>query len=106
MAPIKLPEGIPGILGPKAFSPDTAKPLNDFAEILRVPNSLSQAERELIATYVSSENDCYFRQHAHGGAAAHYLGGNKSLVQQIKRLPSFAGFGRAEGPVGHRLKGT
>ena len=49
------------------------------------PNSLSQAERELIATYVSSENDCYFCQHAHGAAAAHYLGGNESLVQQIKR---------------------
>jgi len=86
MAHIKLPEGIPGILGPMAFSPDTAKPLNELAEILlRAPNSLSQAERELIATYVSSENDCYFCQHAHGGAAAHYLGGNESLVQQIKR---------------------
>jgi uncharacterized peroxidase-related enzyme len=86
MAHIKLPEGIPGILGPMAFSPDTAKPLNELAEVLlRAPNSLSQAERELIATYVSSENDCYFCQHAHGGAAAHYLGGNESLVQQIKR---------------------
>jgi uncharacterized peroxidase-related enzyme len=86
MAHIKLPEGIPGILGPMAFSPDTAKPLNELAEILlRAPSSMSQAERELIATYVSSENDCYFCQHAHGGAAAHYLGGNESLVQQIKR---------------------
>jgi uncharacterized peroxidase-related enzyme len=86
MAHIKLPEGIPGILGPMAFRPDTAKPLNELAEILlRAPNSLSQGERELIATYVSSENDCYFCQHAHGGAAAHYLGGNESLVQQIKR---------------------
>jgi uncharacterized peroxidase-related enzyme len=86
MAHIKLPEGIPGILGPMAFSPATAKPLNELAEVLlRSPNSLSQADRELIATYVSSENDCYFCQHAHGGAAAHYLGGNESLVQQIKR---------------------
>lgn len=33
---------------------------------------------------MSSENDCYFCQHAHGGAAAHYLGGSESLVQQIK----------------------
>ena len=86
MAHIKLPEGIPGILGPMAFSPATAKPLNELAEVLlRSPNSLSQADRELIATYVSSENDCYFCQNAHGGAAAHYLGGNESLVQQIKR---------------------
>jgi uncharacterized peroxidase-related enzyme len=86
MAHIKLAEGIPGILGPMAFSPDTAKPLNELAEVLlRSPNSLSQGDRELIATYVSSENDCYFCQHAHGGAAAHYLGGNEALLQQIKR---------------------
>jgi uncharacterized peroxidase-related enzyme len=69
-----------------AFSPATAKPLNELAEILlRAANSLTQGERELIATYVSSENDCYFCQNAHGGAAAHWLGGNEELVQQIKR---------------------
>ena len=86
MAHIKLPEGVPGILGPMAFSPATAKPLNELAEILlRAANSLTQGERELIATYVSSENDCYFCQNAHGGAAAHWLGGNEELVQQIKR---------------------
>ena len=33
------------------------------------------AEREMIATYVSSRNDCYFCQHAHGAVAAHRLGG-------------------------------
>lgn len=27
MAHIQLPEGLPGIIGPLAFSPDTAKPL-------------------------------------------------------------------------------
>jgi uncharacterized peroxidase-related enzyme len=86
MPHIQLPDGIPGILGPMAFSPDTAKPLNELAEVLlRAPNSLSSAEREMIATYVSSQNDCYFCQHAHGAAAAHYLGGNESLIQEIKR---------------------
>ena len=34
MAHIRLPEGIPGILGPMAFSPETAKPLNALAEVL------------------------------------------------------------------------
>ena len=34
MAHIRLPEGIPGILGPMAFSPETAKPLNELAEVL------------------------------------------------------------------------
>jgi uncharacterized peroxidase-related enzyme len=86
MPHIQLPEGIPGILGPMAFSPATAKPLNELAEVLlRAPNSLAQADREMIATYVSSQNDCYFCQHAHGAAAAHYLGGNESLIQDIKR---------------------
>ena len=28
MAHIKLPEGIPGIVGPMAFSPQTAKPMS------------------------------------------------------------------------------
>jgi uncharacterized peroxidase-related enzyme len=85
MAHIRLPEGIPGILGPMAFSPETAKPLNQLAEILlRAPNSLPQADREMIATYVSAQNDCHFCQSAHGAAAAHYLGGNEKLVNAIK----------------------
>jgi uncharacterized peroxidase-related enzyme len=85
MAHIKLPEGIPGILGPMAFSPETAKPLNELAEVLlRGPNSLSSADREMIATYVSSQNDCYFCQHAHGAVAAYRLGGNEKLVNDVK----------------------
>jgi uncharacterized peroxidase-related enzyme len=68
------------------FSPATAKPLNELAEILlRGANSLSPAAREMIATYVSSQNDCYFCQHAHGAVAAHHLGGNEKLIQDLKR---------------------
>jgi uncharacterized peroxidase-related enzyme len=85
MAHIRLPEGIPGILGPMAFSPETALPLNELAEVLlRAPNSLPQADREMIATYVSAQNDCHFCQSAHGAAAAHYLGGNETLVNAMK----------------------
>jgi uncharacterized peroxidase-related enzyme len=85
MAHIRLPEGLPGILGPMAFSPDTAKPLNALAEvILRAPNSLSEADREMIATYVSSQNDCYFCQHAHGAVTAYRLNGNEKLVNDVK----------------------
>ena len=73
MAHIQLPEGIPGILGPMAFSPETARPLNALAEVLlRAPNSLPEADREMIATYVSSQNDCYFCQSAHGAAHFHF----------------------------------
>jgi uncharacterized peroxidase-related enzyme len=85
MAHIRLPEGIPGILGPMAFSPETARPLNELAEVLlRAPNTLAPADREMIATYVSSRNDCHFCQSAHGAAAAHYLGGNEKLVNEVK----------------------
>jgi len=98
MAHIRLPEGIPGILGPMAFSPETAKPLNDLAEVLlRAPNSLSPSDRELIATYVSSQNDCYFCQHAHGAVAAYRLAGNEDLVDEVK-----ANFQSA--PITNKLK--
>jgi len=38
----------------------------------------------MIATYVSSQNDCYFCQHAHGAVAAYRLGGNEQLVNDVK----------------------
>ena len=86
MAHIRLPDGVPGIRGPMLFSPETTTPLRELAEILlRGPNSLTAPEREMIATYVSSENDCYYCQHSHGAAAAEELGGNYELIDQIKR---------------------
>jgi uncharacterized peroxidase-related enzyme len=86
MPHIRLPEGIPGIVGPMMFSPETAKPMNELAEVLlRGPSTLTSGEREMIATYVSSQNDCYFCQTVHGAAAAHHLGGNETLVQDVKR---------------------
>jgi uncharacterized peroxidase-related enzyme len=86
MPHISLPEGLPGILGPMAFRPETTKPLNELAEVLlQGPSTLTPAERELIATYVSSQNDCFFCQTVHGAAAAHHLGGNEQLVRDLKR---------------------
>lgn len=85
MPHIDLPEGLPGILGPMAFRPETARPLNELAEtLLRGPSTLSSAERELIATFVSSGNDCWFCQSSHGAAAAHHLGGGDALVDAVK----------------------
>jgi uncharacterized peroxidase-related enzyme len=85
MAHIKLPEGLPGIRGAMAFRPETAKPLNELVEVLlRAPNSLTPGERELIATYVSSENDCYYCQTIHGAIAAASLGGDEALVKHVK----------------------
>src|ERR1700730_9629675 len=75
MAHINLEEGLVGIRGPMAFSPETAKPLNELAEVLLRDdnNSLSRGERELIGAFVSSLNDCFFCQNIHGALAGHYL---------------------------------
>ncbi len=71
-----------------AFRPETAKPLNELAEVLlRGPSTLTPGERELIATYVSSRNDCFFCQTIHGAVAAYYLGGNEQLVVDVKQNP-------------------
>ncbi len=86
MAHIQLPEGVPGILGPMALSPETTKPLRELVEVLlRGANSLTPAEREMMATYVSSQNDCCFCQLSHGAAAAEHLGGNYNVIDEIKR---------------------
>jgi uncharacterized peroxidase-related enzyme len=85
MAFITLPEGLPGIRGLMAFRPETAKYLNELAEVLlRSDNSLTRGERELIATYVSSLNDCFFCQNAHGGLAQHYLQCDVGYIDQVK----------------------
>jgi uncharacterized peroxidase-related enzyme len=85
MPHINLPEGLQGIRGPMAFRPETAKPLNELAEILlHAPNSLAPGERELIATYVSSLNDCYFCQTVHGAIAAAHLNNDEELVRRVK----------------------
>jgi uncharacterized peroxidase-related enzyme len=85
MAHITLPEELPGIRGPFAFRPETAKPMCELAEVLlHTPGSLTMGERELIATYVSSRNDCHYCQTSHGAIAAHHLGGNEQLVLDVK----------------------
>jgi uncharacterized peroxidase-related enzyme len=85
MPHIRLPEGVPGILGPMSTSPETTKPLLELAEVLlRGPNTLSSAEREMIATYVSAQNDCTFCQLSHGASAAEHLGGDYKLIEQLK----------------------
>src|SRR6202453_315842 len=85
MPHINLPEGLPGITSAFAFRPETAKPLRALAEVLlRGPSSLSSGEREMIATFVSTRNDCYFCQTSHRAAAAPHLGGNYELVDAVR----------------------
>lgn len=51
----------------------------------------------MIATFVSSRNDCYFCQASHRAAAAHHLGGNYDLVDSVRTNHENA-------PVSSRLK--
>jgi uncharacterized peroxidase-related enzyme len=87
MPHIQFPEGLPGIRGPLAFSPATTKPLCEFVDVLlRGSNSLTPAEREMIATYVSSRNDCYYCETCHGATAAQHLGGSDADYELIKQI--------------------
>ena len=88
MAHIHLQEDLPGIRGLMVFRPETAEPLNQLADLLlRGPNTLSPGERELIATFVSSRNDCFFCQTVHGAVAAYHLGNNEQLVLRCQARP-------------------
>ncbi|HKR11792.1 MAG TPA: peroxidase-related enzyme [Pyrinomonadaceae bacterium] len=83
MAHITLPDGLPGITGPMTSYPETAKHLRGLAEaLLRGPSSLTSAERELIATCVSAQNECRFCMYSHAAAARHLYGEDRDLVDQ------------------------
>jgi uncharacterized peroxidase-related enzyme len=82
---IALPPDLPGITSGFAFRPETAKPMRELAEtLLRGPNTLTSAERETIAAFVSSRNDCHFCQASHSAAAAHHMNGSYDLVEAVK----------------------
>ena len=100
MAHIQLPEGLPGILGPMAYSPETTKPLNQLAEVLLrtlASDSLTQGERELIASFTSRRNDCFFCSTSHGAAADYLLGRENKVVAQTWDNPDTA-------PVSPKMK--
>jgi uncharacterized peroxidase-related enzyme len=98
MAYINVLEELPGIRGLMAFRPETAKYINELAEILlREENTLSRGDRELIATYVSYLNDCFFCQNAHGAIAQHYLSCDMTTLDKIKEDVE-------SGPVTEKMK--
>ena len=84
MAYIKVEEGVPGIRSLVLFRPETGKPLYDLAQVLlRGPSPLSEAERELIAAYVSYRNDCMFCMSSHAAAARCLYGEEKNIVDAV-----------------------
>jgi uncharacterized peroxidase-related enzyme len=86
MAYINFHNNEPGIRGPMTYSPETASPMNELADILlrSENNSLSRGERELIGTYVSFLNDCFFCQSVHGAMAGHYMNCDITEIEKLK----------------------
>mgnify|MGYP000852715256 FL=1 len=84
MAHIDLPEGLPGIIGPMAFRPETSVHLNRLADaLLRDETGITRGERELIASYVSHLNECNFCCKSHSAFAAHQLDDGYELVDAV-----------------------
>ena len=72
---IPLEEHLPGITGLLEYDKTAAAPIRELTQILlRGESTLTQGERELIATIVSNGNQCKFCTAAHTAAADILLG--------------------------------
>ena len=67
-----------------AFRPEIAPPIVDLTNtLLHAPNSLTRGERELIAAYVSSLNDCTFCHDSHAAIASCHLNEDETFVDSV-----------------------
>lgn len=81
---ISVEEHLPGITGLLEYRKDSAEPIRDLTQfLLRGPSSLTEGERELIATIVSHNNECRFCTSAHT-AAVDLLLGECDTAQHVK----------------------
>lgn len=90
---IALPEGFPGVRSLFMYSPATAKPLNDLVQTLLhdpATSTLTPGERELIATYTSSLNECKYCANTHGAIAKYQLNGDGEVVKGVIKDPTTA----------------
>ncbi|MBL7748346.1 MAG: peroxidase-related enzyme [Chitinophagaceae bacterium] len=84
MAYINVEEGVPGIKSLALFRPETGKHLYQLAQVLLKGESpLSEAERELIAAYVSYKNNCMFCTNSHAAAARCLYADDKKIVDDV-----------------------
>lgn len=98
MPHIFLDPNLPGITSLLDYRKETAKPLMDLAEVLlRGESPLTRGERELIAAYVSEQNDCEFCAASHGACAAVLMPEGTPLVEQVRKDPGHA-------PIDDRLR--
>ncbi len=97
MPHISLESHLPGITGLLEYRQDTAAPIRKLTQIiLRGNSSLTEGERELIATIVSSGNQCKFCTAAHRAASNILLGEIETCDLVIKDFES--------APISNKLK--
>jgi uncharacterized peroxidase-related enzyme len=97
MPHIPLDENLPGITGLLNYRQDTALPIRQLTQILlRGESTLTEGERELIATVTSQGNKCEFCTAAHT-AAADVLLGERETAEKVKNDPENA-------PVSQKMK--
>ena len=94
---IPLDEKLPGITGLLDYRQDTALPIRQLTQILlRGESTLTEGERELIATVVSHGNECRFCSSAHA-ATANLLLGDPDISDKARTDPGQA-------PVSDKMK--
>ena len=94
---INLPDQY-GIRSLVLFRPETGKHLYELVQVLlREPSPLSQAEREMIAAYVSHLNECAFCSLSHAAAAKCLLGDQSNIVDELLK-------DEHEGVAGKKMK--
>jgi len=97
MPHIPLDPALPGITGLLNYRQDTALPIRQLTQLLlRGESTLTEGERELIATVVSQGNQCKFCTAAHS-AAADAVSGEKGIAEKVKNDPDNA-------PVSEKMK--
>ncbi|MVM31905.1 carboxymuconolactone decarboxylase [Spirosoma sp. HMF4905] len=101
MPHITLPDGVPGIRSLVMYRPDTGQHLYDLAQaLLRAgsPDStLTDAERELIAAFVSKQNQTNFCMNSHAAASRYLYADQRDVVDQTLVDPATA-------PISEKLK--
>ena len=94
---IPLEDHLPGITGLLEYRTDTAQPIRELTQfLLRGPSSLTEGERELIATIVSYRNECTFCTTAHTAAADILLGEEETSASVKKDITT--------APVSNKMK--
>lgn len=82
---IPLEDHLPGITGLLEYRKDSAEPIRELTQfLLRGPSTLTEGERELIATLVSHNNACRFCTQAHT-AATDLLYGECETTEKVKQ---------------------